>query len=313
MVFIISLLMMILVLALYLIIIFISFLLFIKFIRERKFKNQKYLTKDTKILITGGSLGIGREIIHLLITLFNCQIINLDIRTSEFESMKTEYKDNITNIPCNISQIKNIINFLKEKNINPDNIDIIINNAGVANNLPLEEITENQMVSTIEINLLSPMKIIKSFIDNKKSKSELKSKQIHFVSMCSVMSHVVCANSSDYITSKWGLYGFMESIRNEYLYNDKYIFTTICPFAVNTGMFPNFFISMNKKYVSKEIIKTIALKETIKFIPNYIDIPIFIYKLFPIFISNLIQNYLINPFSKNIGRREDNDVLLKNT
>ena len=305
--------MMILVLALYLIIIFISFLLFIKFIRERKFKNQKYLTKDTKILITGGSLGIGREIIHLLITLFNCQIINLDIRTSEFESMKTEYKDNITNIPCNISQIKNIINFLKEKNINPDNIDIIINNAGVANNLPLEEITENQMVSTIEINLLSPMKIIKSFIDNKKSKSELKSKQIHFVSMCSVMSHVVCANSSDYITSKWGLYGFMESIRNEYLYNDKYIFTTICPFAVNTGMFPNFFISMNKKYVSKEIIKTIALKETIKFIPNYIDIPIFIYKLFPIFISNLIQNYLINPFSKNIGRREDNDVLLKNT
>ena len=313
MVFIISLLMMILVMALYLIIIFISFLLFIKFIRERKFKNQKYLTKDTKILITGGSLGIGREIIHLLITLFNCQIINLDIRTSEFESMKTEYKDNITNIPCNISQIKNIINFLKEKNINPDNIDIIINNAGVANNLPLEEITENQMVSTIEINLLSPMKIIKSFIDNKKSKSELKSKQIHFVSMCSVMSHVVCANSSDYITSKWGLYGFMESIRNEYLYNDKYIFTTICPFAVNTGMFPNFFISMNKKYVSKEIIKTIALKETIKFIPNYIDIPIFIYKLFPIFISNLIQNYLINPFSKNIGRREDNDVLLKNT
>ena len=313
MVFIISLLMMILVLALYLIIIFISFLLFIKFIRERKFKNQKYLTKDTKILITGGSIGIGREIIHLLITLFNCQIINLDIRTSEFESMKTEYKDNITNIPCNISQIKNIINFLKEKNINPDNIDIIINNAGVANNLPLEGITENQMVSTIEINLLSPMKIIKSFIDNKKLKSELNSKKIHFVSMCSVMSHVVCANSSDYITSKWGLYGFMESIRNEYLYNDKYIFTTICPFAVNTGMFPNFFISMNKKYVSKEIIKTIALKETIKFIPNYIDIPIFIYKLFPIFISNLIQNYLINPFSKNIGRREDNDVLLKNT
>lgn len=313
MVFSLSLLMMILVFVLYLIIIFISFLLFIKFIRERKFKNQKYLTKDTKILITGGSIGIGREIIHLLITLFNCQIINLDIRTSEFKSMKTEYKDNITNIPCNISQIKNIINFLKEKNINPDNIDVIINNAGVANNLPLEEITENQMVSTIEINLLSPMKIIKSFIDNKKLKSELKSKQIHFVSICSVMSHIVSANSSDYITSKWGLYGFMESIRNEYLYNDKYIFTTICPFAVNTGMFPNFFLCMNKKYVSKEIIKSIALKETIKFIPNYINVPIFIYKLFPIFISNLIQNYLINPFSKNIGRREDNDVLLKNT
>ena len=183
---------------------------------------------------------------------------------------------------------------------------LIINNAGVANNLLLEELSENQMISTIEINLLSPMKIIKSFIDNSKTKS----KQIHFVTLCSVMSHVICGNSSDYISSKWGLYGFVESVRSEYLYNDKYIFTTICPFAVNTGMFPNFFLCMNTKYICKEIVKSIALKEEIKFIPNFINIPIFIYKLFPHFICNLIQHYIINPFSKNIGRREENDVLL---
>jgi len=299
-----------LIFCLYLIIILFTFLLFFYIKREINFKNQKYLTKDKKILITGGSIGIGRELIHLLITLFNCQIINLDIRESEFESMKSEYKDKITNIACNISKINNIIIFLKEKKINPDEIDIIINNAGVANNLTIEEISENQMISTIEINLLAPMKIIKSFIDNKNSKSNLKSKQIHFVSLCSVMSHIISANSSDYISSKWGLYGFVESVRNEYLYNDKYIFTTICPFAVNTGMFPNFFLCMNTKYVCKEIIKSIALKEKIKFIPNFINIPIFIYKLCPVFISDLIQKYIINRFSKNIGRRKENDILL---
>ena len=300
----------ILIISFYLIIILLSLLLFFYFKREKKFRNQNYLANDKKILITGGSLGIGRELIHLLITLFNCQIINLDIRESEFESMKSEYKDKIINIQCNISKIKNIIVFLKEKNINPDEIDIIINNAGVANNLSLEDISENQMISTIEINLLSPMKIIKSFIDNKKAKSDLKSKQIHFVTLCSVMSHIISANSSDYISSKWGLYGFIESVRNEYLYNDKYIFTTICPFAVNTGMFPNFFLCMNTKYVSKEIVKCIALKEKIKFIPNFIYIPIFIYKFFPLFISDIIQKYIINPFTKNIGRRKENDVLL---
>ena len=38
------------------------------YLREKKFKNQKYLSKETIILITGGCLGLGRELIHLLIS-----------------------------------------------------------------------------------------------------------------------------------------------------------------------------------------------------------------------------------------------------
>ena len=280
-----------------------------RYIKERKYKSQKYLSNDTKILITGGCLGIGRELIDLLITRFKCKIINLDIRSFEFSLLQTSYGENIKNIKCDISKIENIISFLEENHINPDQIDIIINNAGIANNLPLEQLPEKNMISTIEINLLSPMKIIKAFIEMKKNLSN--NKPIHFVTLCSVMSHIITANSSDYISSKWGLYGFVESVRNEYLYSDKYIFTTICPFAVNTGMFPNFFFCMKTKWVANEILKSIALKEAIKFIPDFINIPIYLYKLIPCFIFNLIQYYIINPFSKNIGRRKENDELFK--
>ena len=290
-------------------IIFISFLFIGKLIRERKFRNQNYLTKETNILITGGCLGIGREMIDLLIKKYNCKIINLDIKTSEFFILKTLYNNNIQNIECNISKIENIISFLEKHDINPDLIDIIINNAGIANNLPLEQLSSKNMISTMEINLLSPMKIIKAFIDKNKRLSN--GKQIHFITLCSVMSHIISANSSDYISSKWGLYAFVESVRNEYLYSNKYIFTTICPFAVDTGMFPNFFFCMKTKWVANEIIKSIALKEGIKFIPDFINFPIYLYKLVPSFFSNLIQYYIINPFSKNIGRRKENDELLR--
>lgn len=50
-----------------------------------------------------------------------------------------------------------IIKFLKENNVNPDNIDIIINNAAIANNLLIKDLSKEQMVRAIEINLLSPI------------------------------------------------------------------------------------------------------------------------------------------------------------
>ena len=293
----------------YIILIIIAYYFLRNYIKEKQFNSQKYLSNETMILITGGCLGLGKELINLLITKFNCKIINIDIRSSEFPLLKSLYGDNITNIHYDISKIENIILFLEEKNINPDKIDIIINNAGVSNNLPLEQLPLKKMISTIEINLLSPMKIIKAFIDRKINCNN--NKKIHFVTLCSVMSHIICSNSSDYITSKWGLYAFVESVRSEYLYNDKFIFTTICPFAVDTGMFPNFFIKMKTKWVAYEIMKSIALKEKIKYIPDFIYIPICLYKLIPSFFTDLIQYYLINSFSKNIGRRKENDELFR--
>ena len=50
-----------------------------------------------------------------------------------------------------------IIKFLKENNVNPDNIDIIINNAAIANNSLIKDLSKEQMVRAIEINLLSPI------------------------------------------------------------------------------------------------------------------------------------------------------------
>ena len=259
--------------------------------------------------MTGGCLGLGRELLHILITSFQCNVINLDIRESEFKAIKTQYKDKVKNISCNIAQVDDIIKFLKENNVNPDNIDIIINNAAIANNSLIKDLSKEQIVRAIEINLLSPMKIIKSFIDNKNNNKSLSNKSIHFVTLCSCFSHIASPNSCDYIASKLGLYGFVDCIRSEYLYNKNYIFTTICPYALDTGMFSFFFMGLKAKSVSKEIIKSIALKETVKFIPIFLYIPVFLYKFSPTFIGDFLQKNIVNKLICNIGRRKDNDIL----
>ena len=286
----------------------IIFILYLK--REILFKYQKYLTKKT-ILLTGGSLGVGRELLHLLISKFNCQVINLDIRENEFDAIKSEYKDKVINIACNVAKVDDMVQFLSEKNINPDNIDIVINNAAIANNLSIKNLSKEKMIRTIDINLLAPMKIIKSFIDNKISKKQLSNKSLHFVTLCSCLSHIASSNSCDYICSKWGLYGFIECVRSEFLYDKSYIFTTICPYAINTGMFGKFFMSLGVKDVSKDIIKSIALKETVKFLPTFLYVPIFLYKFVPTFIGDFLQKNIVNQLTSNITGRKENDTLFK--
>ena len=104
----------------------ISSLIFILYLkREFWFKFQKYLNKDKIILLTGGSLGVGRELLHILITKFNCHVINLDIRETEFEEIKSQYKDKVQNIPCNVAKVDDMVKFLSENKVNSDNIDII--------------------------------------------------------------------------------------------------------------------------------------------------------------------------------------------
>jgi short-subunit dehydrogenase involved in D-alanine esterification of teichoic acids len=101
-------------------IVIISLIIFILYLkREILFKFQKYLAKDKTILLTGGSLGVGRELLHLLISKFNCQVINLDIRETEFEAIKSEYKEKVINIACNVAKVDDMVQFLSGKNINP--------------------------------------------------------------------------------------------------------------------------------------------------------------------------------------------------
>ena len=165
------------------------------------------------------------------------------------------------------------------------------------------------MTRTIEINLLAPMKIMKSFIDNKTNKKNLSNKQIHFVTLCSCLSHIASTNSPDYICSKWGLYGFIESIRSEFLDDKSYVFTTIYPYAINTGMFGKFFMSLSVKDVSEEIIKSMALKETVKFLPTFLYVPIFLYKFVPTFIGDFLPKNIVNRLTSQITGRKENDTL----
>ena len=304
--------MFILYLCLLIFLVFLFVYFFLEFIREIKFKNQKYITENTLILITGGCLGIGRELIRQLIVNYKCTIINIDIRKDEFYNLKKEHGEKIINIYCDLNKEQDFEKLLLEKKIKIREINILINNAAIAFNKPFEKLTKKEIKSTFQINLLTPIILTKEIILKKEKNTNL-----HIITMGSIMSHMISKNSSDYISSKWGLYAFHECIRSEYLFRKDLFFTIFCPYIINSGMFPNFknplpFILKvyNVKNITYHIIKCIILKDKIVFFPKFSYLIPFIIKFIPCFIMDFIQYYIFDYSVGKMGSRKDNYNLL---
>jgi all-trans-retinol dehydrogenase (NAD+) len=262
-------------------------------LRKHFLKNQTHITNNTVILITGGCNGIGYEILYNLITQYHCTVINIDILKEKFTALKQMFRDNVINIYCDLSQCDiDFVSLLKSHNVSISNIDIVINNAGVAYNRPFAVANRSQINKTIHVNLLSHMLLTKAIINEKVNSNS----NVHIVTIASVMSHLVSQNSCEYVASKWGLFAFHESLRAEYLYQKGFDFTIVCPFAINTGMFEGFrspfpflFKEYDVKWFGKDVIKRIALKDKVIYYPWYARYFGGIYKILPTCIMDIFQ------------------------
>ena len=150
--------------------------------------NQNYITKDTTVLITGGCIGIVLEIINLLFEKTKCRIINIDIREDCFSQLCEIAKANncfIENHKCDLSNLDNLNTIIKKITDKYSKIDILINNAAVSFNKEFLNLSEEEIIKTTNVNLVSPSLICKKIIP-----VMLKNNFGHVVSIASVLSHV---------------------------------------------------------------------------------------------------------------------------
>lgn len=171
------------------------------------------LLKGKNILLTGGSRGIGKSIVQVLIK--NGANVGFTYSSSEDAANKISKKLNSDSTKCiaykSDASLLEECEKLVESFLNDfETIDVLINNAGITKDNLLLRMNEQDFDKVIEINLKSVFNMTKAT-----QRVFLKNRNGSIINMSSVVGVKGNAGQSNYAASKSGIIGFSKSIALE--------------------------------------------------------------------------------------------------
>lgn len=199
--------------------------------------------KNKVVLVTGGSRGIGKAIVSLL--------------KKEGYSVLSPTRDKL-----NLFDNSSIEKYIKQ---NKDiKIDIIINNAGINHPQWIDEMTDDNIKNTIQINLEAPIRLIRGFVTNMK-----KNKWGRIINMSSAFGIVARGKQTLYSSTKHGINGLTKALALE-LAEYNILVNSVCPGFAATEMVlrnpPEKVKMIEKDIPLGRLVKPIEIARLVKFL-----------------------------------------------
>ena len=202
------------------------------------------------VLITGASRGIGRAIAEKFASEgFNIIINYNKSKLEDVEKLK-EYLENKYNIKvlclkCDVSQEEEVKKLFSDIKKWCEKLDCIVNNAGIANDMPLDEKTSFDFLDVLKVNLLGTFLICKygyKLID-----------EGSIINISSNNAYGGYIESVDYDASKAGVIALTHDFA-KYL-SPKIRVNCLCPGWIDTDMNKNMFEEFREKEKNKILLK----------------------------------------------------------
>ena len=166
--------------------------------------------KDTNIILTGATGGIGNSILENLI-LSGANVLATGTNEEKLILIKEKYKK-VQTEKFDISNHLEIENFINKANeILGGRIDVLINNAGITRDNLSIRMKDEEWNKVIDINLTSTFLLSKSVV-----KKMLKSKQGKIINITSIVGHTGNIGQANYTASKAGVVAMSKSLALEY-------------------------------------------------------------------------------------------------
>lgn len=185
-------------------------------------------------LVVGAAKGIGRCVAQVLSTRNIHRLVLMDINDcSETErSCRALGCKHVVQLRCDSSnegQVQQTLGSLESSEV--DDFYLVVDCVGIVSGKEFVDQTVCGFQRVVEVNLLSKVVVIKSLLPGMLQRNEG-----CFVGVASMMGLMGGAKLTDYCSSKFGIVGLYESLRLEF-YHTNVSFLTVCPYAVDTGMF----------------------------------------------------------------------------
>jgi NAD(P)-dependent dehydrogenase (short-subunit alcohol dehydrogenase family) len=184
-------------------------------------------------VVTGAGSGIGRAIaLRLAREGANLHLLDIDLPAAEKVAEEARQLGVETaSTRCDVSQLAELEAAVTEIRSRWPGIDILVNNAGIAWYGHSLKMPAGDWDKLLAINLHAPIHLSRLLLP-----VMLKQPEAHIVNMASISGWVCGARMTAYHASKFGLIGFSEALRAEFLAR-KIGVTAICPGPVRTNLY----------------------------------------------------------------------------
>ncbi|MCL2489520.1 MAG: SDR family oxidoreductase [Propionibacteriaceae bacterium] len=192
----------------------------------------KMTFEGTRVLVTGGGSGFGRLIACGAAQRGADEVIVWDLNRERADATVAVIKGH----GCQARAIAVDVTdrgAVEAAAAETGDIDILVNNAGVVSGRPLLENSPESIERTLQVNLHSLFWVTRAFLPGM-----IERNWGTVVTISSAAGLIGPARMTDYVASKFGAFGFNESLRNELRAEGSAVSTlVVTPFFMSTGMF----------------------------------------------------------------------------
>ena len=199
--------------------------------------------KNKKVLITGATGGIGKNIVEKF-TALGALVLATGTNEEKLESLKKKFPK-IFIEKFKLDEHGKIENFIETANKKLDGLDILINNAGITLDNISIRLSEENWKKVIDINLTSTFMMSKFAI-----KKMLKKKYGKVINITSIVGHTGNLGQANYAASKAGIIAFSKSLAIEYAKKNINI-NCVSPGFIKTDMTDKINEEFKKILISK--------------------------------------------------------------
>ena len=194
----------------------------------------RYRFTGRVVVITGGSRGLGlvmaRQLAHEGARLV---LLARDERELCVAAAELAHHTEVLAIPCDVTRRDHVDRAIEHAVLHFDRIDVLINNAGIIQVGPLDNLSVQDFRDTMDVHLFGPLYLSAAVVPYMRQQGGGR-----IVNIASIGGRVAVPHLLPYTASKFALVGLSDGLRMELRREGIYV-TTVCPGLMRTGSPPN--------------------------------------------------------------------------